>query len=182
MTRNLLLGSLVAAVAMFVWGFLFWTTPLGRMTISHGVRGDVAQRALSTAFVEEGVYVVPDMDGAEEAESWAAQHRRGPIATVFFRPGGAEPMAPSTFLSGFLHMWATCLLLALLLNRVGFALPSVAAKVGFVALAGFTATFWGQLSGPIWFFHPWPYHLMSVVYDFVAWLLAGIVLARSLRT
>ncbi|MCB1007661.1 MAG: hypothetical protein KDB94_02080 [Acidobacteria bacterium] len=181
MRRGMILGSLLAAIAMFVWGFVFWTTPLGRSTMSHGIDNDRAQESLREIFPEDGVYFVPDVVEGEAQETWIERHRRGPLATVFYRRAGADPMEPIVFLNGFLHMLITCVVIAWLLGKALPALPTYGARLGFVLLAGFAATFWGHAGDPIWFYNPWKYHLMAMTYDLGAWGLAGLVLARFVR-
>lgn len=181
MRKGMLLGSLLAAVAMFVWGFVFWTTPLGKAAMSHGVDADRAQEALRGLFPEDGAYFVPDMAEGESQESWLERHRRGPLAMVFVHRAGANPMEPMTFVNGFLHMLITCVLIAWLLGKALPALPTYGARLGFVLLAGFAAAFWGHAADPIWFYNPWRFHLLAMVYDLGAWGLAGLILARFVR-
>ena len=181
MRKGLLLGSLLAAVALFVWGFLFWGMPIVQ-PIDSGVDGAKAQAALKELLTHDGVYVVPEPPGQEMTEGWKAMHRQGPIATIFYRTRGMEPMAPTVFVLGFVHNLVTCLLIGLLLGKAIPALPSYGARVGFVVLAGVAATVWGHAGDPIWMAHPWRFHLLAMGYDFVAWTLAGAILGKFVRS
>ncbi len=178
----MLVGSVLSALAMFVWGFLFWTSPLGKATMSHGVDPGSVQDALLELFPADGAYFVPDVLEGEAEAKWVERHRQGPLALVFIHRAGADPMEPMTFVNGFLHMLITCVLIAWLLGKAAAALPSYGARAGFVVLAGFAATFWAHAGDPIWFYNPWKYHLLAMVYDFVAWSLAGLILARFVRS
>jgi hypothetical protein len=182
MKSRLLIGALLAALAQFVWGFLFWTTPIGMASMAHAPDPERAQRALAELFPADGAYFVPDLEeGAGARERWTERHLRGPLGMVFVHRAGADPMAPMVFVNGYLHMLITCVLIGWLLARAGAALPTWGAQVGFVALAGFAAAFWGHAGDPIWFYQPWRYHLVAMVYDLVAWALAGAILARFAR-
>jgi hypothetical protein len=183
MRSRILAGALLAALGQFVWGFVFWTTPLGLATMSHGADPDRTQAALDELFPADGAYFVPDLlggDGDSDAakQRWIERHRRGPLGMVFIHRRGADPMQPLTFVNGFLHMLITCVLIGWLLARAAPALAGWGARVGFVALAGFAATFWTHAGMPIWFFQPWRYHLLTMLYDLVAWIVAGTILAR----
>lgn len=180
MHQRTLLGSLLAAIAMFVWGFLFWGLPIVQ-PIDSGLDGEKAQAALSGLLSRDGVYVFPEPPGQEMTEAWSALHRRGPLGMIFYRAAGAEPMAPTVFLLGFAHNLITCLLIALLLGKASSALAAYGSRVGFVALAGLAATIWGHAGDPIWLYHPWRFHLLAMAYDLVAWLLVGAILARFVR-
>lgn len=181
MRQGALAGSLLAAIAMFLWGFAFWTSPLGKLAMAQGPDPERAQAALAELFPADGAYFVPEPPEEEASATWIERHRRGPLALVFVRHAGADPMSPLTFLNGFLHLLITCVLIAWLLGKVATALPSYGARAGFVVLAGFAAAFWGHAGDPVWFYNPWRYHLLAMAYDVVAWSLAGLLLARFVR-
>lgn len=183
MNKGTWLGSLLAALAVFVWGFLFWG--LGVINpFDTGLDSVKAQEALKSLVPGDGVYLVPEMSGSspQEVESWVGLRRQGPLATVIVRQAGAEPVNPVEFALGFLHNFVTALLLALLLGKALSALPTYGSRVGFILLAGAAATFWSHVSDPIWMAHPWRFHLMSMAYDLVAWAIMGAILARFVKS
>ncbi|HEX4954218.1 MAG TPA: hypothetical protein VF017_12580 [Thermoanaerobaculia bacterium] len=182
MSLRTVLVCLLAALAMFLWGFVFWTLPHPLEAFSTGLDNEKVQTALRDLIPADGAYAVPEFSEGSSMDSWMAQHRQGPIATLLVRKGGAEPGAPTVFLFGYLHMFATCLLIAWLLGKCGASLATFGAKVGLVAMAGFAGSFWIHVSAPIWMLQPWHYHLASVFYDVVAWVLAGLILAKWGRT
>lgn len=94
---------------------------------------------------------------------------------VAFRPDGADPQAPAKLLAGFLHMLAAAALLGLLLRRAGSA--GYGARFGTAVVFGLAASLFAHLGQPIWFDLPWGYYLSIALYDLVAWLIAGAVLA-----
>lgn len=178
--RNLVVGSLLAAVAMFVWGFLFWglrpVDPFAHLTLAQ-------ERAVAAVLSAElpgpGVYFLPDRDALGGDASWAERHTAGPVAFVAFRPDGANPQSPVKMLMGFLHMLATAALLGVVI-RLG-RLPDYGARFGLAAAVGVAATFFAYVAQPIWFDLPWGHYLTRSIYDLVAWLLAGAVLAWFVR-
>lgn len=182
MNKGIWLGSLLAAVVVFVWGFLFWGLPIIN-PIDSGVDGAKAQEALKQLVPagKDGVYFVPAMPGDQMTEEWAALHRQGPLVTLIVRQAGAPPMAPTVFLLGFLHNFVTACLIGLLLSKVVGALPSYGARLAFVALAGLAATIWGHAGDPIWMYHPWRFHVLAMIYDIIAWGLTGSILARFVK-
>ena len=52
------------------------------------------------------------------------------------------------------------------------------ARVGFVLLAGVATAFFVEMASVIWWRMPLVNQLVSALYDVLAWLLAGLVLAR----
>ncbi|HYE97034.1 MAG TPA: hypothetical protein VD962_12570 [Rubricoccaceae bacterium] len=179
--RSLLLGAVLAAVVLFLFGFVVW----GLMPVDpFSTVSD--EPALSQTLVQvlpaSGVYLLPDEGDTEEEFAAATEAmRRGPLAMVFFRREGVEPMAPAVFALGFLHMFVTALLLGLVLRQAAPALPSYGARVAFVALLGLTAAVWARLGEPIWWHFPWGFHLLYFFSDLLSWTLAGLVLARFVR-
>lgn len=179
MGKGFWLGIVLAAVVLFVWGFLFWgIAPVN--PIDTGLDAAKAQEMLRQLVPKDGVYVVPEMPH-ETTEAWTTQHRQGPLAMIFVRTTGGEPMAPMTFVLGFVHNVLTAFLIALLLSKAAGVLPTYGSRLGFVLLAGVAATIWAHAGDPIWLNHPWRFHLLSMFYDVVAWSLAGAVLARYVK-
>lgn len=179
--KRWLLSGVIGAVLVMIWGFLFWATPLSMGSMKTGADEEILRPALLQSLPEDGVYFVPGFDESHEEEAFAAAHREGPLATVFFVREGSEPMRPAVFVMGFVHTLVSVLLLGLLLRLAAPALPGYGARVGFVFLAALTAAVWANLGKPIWYSHPWTFYAYSLVYDVVAWLLAGLVLARFIR-
>ena len=88
-------------------------------------------------------------------------------------------MSGSVFLLGFLHMFLSSLLMGWVLSMALPALTTFGQRWCFVWLAGFAGTFWGHVAAPIWFYHPWGFHVMSMIYGTVAWGLARSTVSRS---
>jgi hypothetical protein len=136
-----------------------------------------AGRALLQHFPATGVYVVPNPDGPDMEKL----HTAGPIATVHIRTAGAPAMQPSMLLLGYLNYFVSCLVLAAVLNRVLPALTPYRCRVGISTMIGLIVAVFGSLGNPIWWSQPWPYHLVCALYDVLAWLIAGLILAKFIR-
>ena len=70
------------------------------------------------------------------------------------------------------------LLIGLMLRMTWTALPSYGARVGLIALAGLATAIWSEVSAPIWWMHPWGYHVLNFIYAVVAWTILGAIMAR----
>jgi hypothetical protein len=180
--RSLLLGALLAAVVLFVWGFLVW----GLMPVDPFLEVTDAPaftQALTAQLPETGVYLLPAQGRTDEAYAAAVESmRRGPLAMVFFRRAGVEPLSAGFFALGFLHMLVSALIVAGLLRLVAPALPRFGARFAFVALFGLAVGVWARLGEPVWWPIPWDFHLLYFVSDLGSWALAGLVLARFVRS
>lgn len=178
--KRLLIGTTVAAIAMFVWGFLYWgATPLPWTVI--GPASD--EKALSAALLEQlpasGAYVLPHPLAGDEEEA-LRRTQTGPLVTILYKHEGRNPIDPAIFGGGFVHMWLSAFLFGLLLRRVAPA--STGGAVVTALLAAFALTLWANLGRPIWFAQPWDYHLLIFCYDFGGAAIAGAVLAPFARS
>ena len=179
MTR-ILAASLIAAVALFMWGFLFWTVLEPAVGVIQTAPDEVAlAQDLAEHLSTEGTYFIPT--DTRDQQAWMDRHQAGPLATVMFRPGGAPAMDPGVFLRGFLHMLASILLMAFLLRWIARFLGSYGQRLGFVVWVGAIEAVFSNLGRPIWYFQPWDYHLLQAAYTLSSWALVGVILAWFLH-
>ena len=174
--KRLLVGTTLAAVAMFFWGFVYWGVLPFPWTIIAAAPDEVALTRALGELPESGAYVLPHPTASSEEEAMK-RTEAGPLATVLITKQGRNPMDP--MLPGFAHMWISALLMGMLLQRLGTR--SYAGALGMMACVGSVAALWSNLGRPIWYAQPWDYHILLAVYDFSGWLVAGLVLAKFAR-
>ena len=177
--KQLLLGSLLAAVALFIWGAVFWMSPLSNSVLAKVQDDEAAGQALLEHFPESGTYVIPG-DRSDES-TFMRLHEAGPIATIHLRREGCSPMDPKVFISGFLHGLLVCFLLGLMMKMALPGLPTYGLRVGFATLSALTAAVFLELGEVVWWYQPWGLHLLNLIWSATAGLIAGLVLAYFLR-
>ena len=175
--RRVMLGSLVAGLAMWVVGFIFWGPLLGWIPFSALDQSTQAtlQQALKTALgpTGTGTYLVP----SPATQIGTVLHAQGPVAMVQFTNAGFPGFDTTSLLWG-LGLAVACAF------ALGLALRAVAANLGFgdrlklvglvvLAISGYT-----NLGQPIFNHAPWGYFVYLFISDMVTWLVAGAVLAR----
>jgi hypothetical protein len=183
MTR-LLIGALLAAVVMFVWGFFFWTVLPQKFSVMRPLPdGDEVAATLKKGLPESRVYLWPFGDCSEtsEMEELARRHEEGPLVQITYRKDGVKMMNPAVFAAGFGHFFLSALLAAVLLQFALPNLPSYFCRVSFVALLGLFAALFIDLSTPIWFHHPVGFPLYNFAYHATSWLLAGLALGAVVK-
>ena len=171
------LGVVLAAVAMFMWGFVYWAlgivdgfahmTPQAETAISQTLKANLTA---------DGTYMVPDLNNGS-AEDVGARMGVGPFAQIYHQSAGALMGDPAVLLKGFVHMLITAALLAFTLRMIAPSTPEYLDRLTVMALVGFTAAFFMHLGDPIWWHHDWLNAFVLFFYDFVAYVLAGAVLA-----
>jgi hypothetical protein len=176
--KDLLLGSVIAAVALFLWGFVYWAaSPIPYTALKTAADDAAAGQALLEHFPQSGTYRVPNPVNPDMNEM-NALHRQGPVAMVDIDVDGAEPVSPGVMLAGFVHMLITTLMISLLMRLTGNSLATYGDRVLFVFLAGVIVAFWTRISDVIWWGLGLPWQMYNAIYDVSAWLIAGLILAK----
>lgn len=173
-----ILAVLLATVAMFVVGTAFWMSP-----VPYGFIGDTpldgsVQASLREHFPRSGTYFVPGM--GSDHERIAELHEQGPLAMVHVTAEGRPVMAGSIFLWGFLHQLAIVAVLAGLMTLARPSLISYARRLKFVAVASLLAALM-PLADVVWWYAPPGFPVVTGVYNFLAVLVAGAVLAAFIK-
>jgi hypothetical protein len=176
--KRFILGSFLAAIALFAFGAAFWTCPIPYAYVEKPstVEGAFAD-TLREHLPNDGLYLVPGVHA--DPNVTLEQYRRGPVATIHYRRDGTEPMNPATLTLGFFHGWITTALLALMLHLT--ALPRYGQRLTLVTLAGLAAANYMKLGDGIYWYQPWPWLVLTAAYDAAAFLVAGCVLAAIVK-
>lgn len=165
--RSLALGSIAAAVVMYVLGFVFFGL-LGDLAFDPLDPANAAaiQDTLGSSLAHTGTYLVPHDEAA-----W----RTGPGAMVSFVIAGGAPGAAAAMIGGFAHILVSAALIGLGVKAVGgdFARRSRA-----VLWLGIAAAVMMHLGDPVWMGFGWRYSLYACVADAVMFVAGGLVLAR----
>lgn len=165
--RSLVLGSLAAAVVMFILGFVFFGLlfPMALSPLAPDAAAAV-QASLGAHLPASGSYAVP-MDEA----AWMA----GPSALVNFTVAGAVPALPVAMIEGFVHMAISALIIAMALRAVKGDFERQSRVVLWFGLA---ASFFMHLGDPLWYGYGWRLPLFVFVADGLMFVAGGLVLAR----
>lgn len=175
-------GSLVAAVAMMVIGFVFFG-PLGLNTLAtKSVQDDPAgriQAALKADLPETGTYIVP-IDGKSPRQT--ALYGTGPIATVHYNANGQiGGMDTATLFKGFVFNFAIALLFGLALIGIDGRVQDFGSRARVAAIIGIAGAAFANLGEPIYYHHDWPHFLYSFVADGLMLAAAGVIVAWFLK-
>lgn len=178
--RRILIGSVLAALAMFFWGALVWVGPATDAVFMEVPDQEALSQDLLAQLRSSGVYLLPwdphDMPTTE------ALQREGPLATIHFRRQGVEPGSLWVLVGGFLHMLVSALIFAATLKVVAPALPTYKSRVSFIFLIALALAVFCNLEQPIWWHQSWSFHIFHTFYDSSSWLIGGLVLAAFVRS
>jgi hypothetical protein len=179
--KNVIVGSLVGGLVLFVWGFLFWgLSSLPYSALSQAVPDDAtAGQALMQYFPQSGAYYIPGPHNP--LDQLKALHEAGPVAFVFFNREGKAKKPPSMLLTGYVHCVELALLVALGLRALGNALPAYGQRVRLVVMFGLASSLWGPIALIIWWYYPPGWQWWIAFEQFVSWLLLAFVLPKFVR-
>ncbi len=175
--KSVLLGSFLAALVLFFWGFVFYTLTGIPAQVLKSAPTDVGP-ALNAAFPESGTYFVPGMGNMEAAQELMS---RGPVAMVHIQREGLTPMDPMLMLGGFVHGWVYALLLAGLLRQI-CKKSGYGARVGFVTLVGLAGAFASRFGDAIWWHKSWDWQIAEFAYLTLGSAFVGLVLAKFIKS
>jgi hypothetical protein len=175
--KKLMLGSVLAAVAMFFWGFLYWAAfPFTYRVMAPAPNQQALAKAMADALPASGVYLLPHPKVGSQ-EEMTKLFQAGPLVQINIQKQGTDPVQGSVFLWGFVHMLASAFLMALVLRAAAPAAASFGTRLQVAALAGLAGACYSNLGKPIWWHQTWDYHLLNFGFDLGSWLLAALVLA-----
>lgn len=186
MAGRVLLASILAAVLMFVWGFVFWGLLGAGSRLLEPLPAELdVLAALRNSQAPSGMYVYPSMpvdsQDDEAIAEFERKHQEGPLLQLAYRQEGGPPMPPAIFAQGFGHYFAVALLTSCLLALAATGLPHFGGRLVFVLLVSLVAAIWGNVGDVVWWFHSPLYCMGNMAYTLGAGLVMGLVLAAIVR-
>lgn len=179
--KKFLLAPLLAAVAMFVFGAIYWISPFPYQALQPVADSAATADALAKLFPATGTYLIPD-PGVKDEKLLTELSLRGPSAQVQFIKEGHPPIDPGVFLKGFLHYFVVAFLLAFFLSKLptsqGIGYTCIVQICAFIGAIG---AIFICFNDPIWWHHPWGWKAMEALYVVLNSAIAGLVLGRFFR-
>ncbi len=177
--KKFVLAPALAALAMFFWGFLYWGAPhhLPYQALGHLPDEAATAEALARIFPATGAYLIPNPTAGDE--KMAAQMKKGPTAEVHIIKESMTAMDPAGLFKGYLHGFTLALLLAIMLNGLEKSFKGWTCRAKFGAAIGLLVAV-GDYGDAIWWHHSWTWVSAQALYDFGAYGIAGLVLAKFL--
>ena len=175
----LLLGSFLAALAVFFFGAAFWMSPPAQRIFGVPSQPDAFAQSLLDHLPATGVYEYPLTTGPSTEPATAA--RKGPSAIIHFHREALPAQDPAQLGRGFLVIWVTMALMGVLLQLACPALPTYGSRVLFTAVAGLIVAANSDLGATVWWMHSAPFAAANALYNVLSFTLGGLILARFIR-
>jgi hypothetical protein len=171
-----MIGIVLAALAMFFWGMLYWGfSPLPYTGWKRIADDEAAQRALKQYFPETGTYYIPGM--YNEPALLERLHSQGPVGFVHITARDGRPLQDVAVMGKGLGLYLAAAML-FLLRMAGAAAFAYGQRVRLVAAAALLAVLMIHVGDTVWWFLPVNWKMFQLVYDLLALIIGGAVLAR----
>ncbi|MFT5172023.1 MAG: hypothetical protein ACI8W7_000187 [Gammaproteobacteria bacterium] len=169
------LGISAAALAVYIWGFVFWGASGLPYSAWKKVDDEVAVgQALKTHFPSDGVYAIPGYGGEEQATK--QRFDNGPVAYVYMTARDGRPMLDqSIMISGLVLYFAVSTVMFALLKVAN--VPRYRRRVGFCMLVGVAGALAITIGDVVWWQHDSAWKGWQAFYDVSSFLILGLVLA-----
>lgn len=174
--KKLLLGSFLAALAVFFFGAAFWMSPPAMKIFGSPDPHDPFAKCLMEHLPASGAYIYPGPGGT--AEERDASARKGPQALIHFQREGMPLLDPTQLFRGFLVIWVTMSLLALLLQLAAPALPTYGSRVLLMMVTGLVVASNSDLGATVWWLHSAPFAATNALFNLISFTIAGLILAK----
>ncbi len=175
--KKYLLAPALAALATFIWGFLYWGAPPYLPYQALQRVNDESAMALEVGklFPASGTYLLPSpLIGSEKMQELGA---RGPMLEVHITKEGMSNADQAKCMAlGFVHMFVVSLLLAIIMGSIKdldhwTCVVRIATKIGLLVA---TCDF----GNAIWWRHSLGWTCAQAFYDFVTYVVIGLVLGK----
>lgn len=182
---KIILGAVLAAVAVFAWEALSWTVIGWHENGFRAFRDESAVAEVIKANVTsgQGIYMLPAIDEApkvataEEKKAFLKAQteamENGPYVYAIIRPGKGEISMGTNMVLSFLRCLVCALLIGALLSQTALFYP---ARIAFVAAAGLFAGLTADMPMWIWFEQPGRDTVVNIADHLIAWIIGGAVL------
>ena len=173
---RVILGAIVAALAMFVIGFLFFATPLAKIGLASvdNVQAAAVQQALAANLPRTGTYAVPGTDTPEQT----VMYGQGPIATVHYNIQGFAPVDSGSLIGGLVLNFIVALLIGTALIGIDRRVPDFGTRARVVVLFAVAGAAYAHLGEPLYYHHDWGHFIYLFVADALALAVGGLIIAR----
>lgn len=177
--KQLILASVLGALAMFVFGAVYWMNPLPKNGFKSAKDDVEIQAFLKERFPQAGTYSVPDID--QSHDDFGKKAGQGPVAIMHVvAKGGPSSMGPM-MAKGFLTQLFAAFFLSLLMKSCLDALKTYGDRVRFCALVGLVAAVFVTGGNMVWWHHSVPFTLFTGAYQILAFIIGGLVIAKFIR-
>lgn len=177
---RIIIAAFVGAIIVFVVNAVLRTqTPLGPAGLQPLPKEDAVIEALRANVPQPGLYIFPwsdhDNPTPEKEQAFTGKLSRGPSGLLAYTAGGAQAISPRKLGMQFVTVLLATFVAAWLVSRT---VGSYGLRVIVAPLLPLFAFLTVSVSQTIWYGFTWPFGGAGVIIEIIAFLLAGLAMAR----
>jgi hypothetical protein len=187
MVKQILVGTVVGAVAIFLVSFVWhMVLPFSETGFHNLPHEEVLTAAMRLGISAPGIYMFPGMDPTKrsdpaEMKRYSESFLRGPTGLIIFRPGGTEFSFPELLVNQFFFGMLAALVMSCLLAMSAGSLASYGQRVLFVALVALFGCVVIDLPYWNWYGFPGNYTVAHLAGMVLTWGITGFALAAVIK-
>jgi hypothetical protein len=183
--KNLVVPSLLAAVAVFIWTAISWMALGWHNVDMKSISDSTLAQQMQTSMTEPGIYIYPgyEVSGQElSMDEWSELRKAGPIVHfMVYDPQGAEWNMGTSMLKSFIINFISAFIAAVLLMMTLAQNPSFMRRAIFVMMLGLFAGFVVHFMNWNWWHMAFGFTIINVIDACVTWFIGGLVLAWRIK-
>lgn len=183
---KLFIPSLLAGLAMFVWGVVsHMLLPIGSAGIKEIPNENIVVDVMKANITQPGFYFFPSAgmtsSKADEQQKWVDKYKAGPVGIMIYQPTGKEPMAPMYLVTELITNFFAAFFAAIVLMAIGNNLKNFLHRSLIIALLGLIASVSIDFSYWNWYSFPTSFTIASLIDQTVGFFCVGLVLAWRIK-
>jgi hypothetical protein len=173
-----ILGIVLAALAVFFWGFVYrGLSPLPYTSWKHTNGDEAAQAALLEHFPENGTYHV--LSPTHDETTLTQLYTKGPVAFVHVTSQPGRPLHDmSPMIKGLLLYILVAAALTPLLGLIPLSLDGIRNQIKISGLMGLVAALLIDLGDVVWWYLSLEWKLHTGIYHMTSWMIMTVVLCQ----
>jgi hypothetical protein len=177
--KRFILGSVIGAVVLFIWGAIFWMNPLPYSVLPQAKDEGQLGAMLREHLPRSGTYLLPHPSDPPETINKLSLD--GPTATIHMIREGRPALEPRVFIVGFIHGFAVVLMIGMLMTIALPALPTYGSRVRLATLFGIASALFVHGGSVIWMHEGRAWHYVNAIYEVSSCVIVGLVLAAFIK-
>lgn len=172
---RVIVGAAVAAVAMFIIGFIFFGTPLAKLGMASlgDTEAAAVQQAMAANLPRTGTYSVPSIDTPAQTNMYS----QGPVATIHYNTSGFAGVDSTSLISGLVLNFIVALLIGIAISAVADRVGDMGSRVKVAAVIALAVSAFNFFCKPIYFHQDWGFAIYMFVAQSLMLVVAALILA-----
>lgn len=182
---KIIISSILAGVVVTLWGMLAWMVlDFHRDTFKNCPDDKTMATFMLGSMQEHAVYTIPARPQTHEesaVKEYVENVKNGPIALIFFLPGGGDPTMLREVIIGILINIITAAIAGWFLLKSTAVSQSYLKRVVFIAVLAVFASLAIHFQNWNWMYFPLRYTTAMSADLIIGWILGGLVIAAFIK-